>query len=86
MHDQELNVLSDAFGWGWDLFGTADFSFTPFLSQWIPIMQGVLLLAGLYFGISRGFLTLQEVVSDQRVRVKTLFFPACSAWWWSISL
>jgi hypothetical protein len=33
-------------------------------------------LAGLYFGISRGFLALQELVPDQQVRVKTLFFPA----------
>lgn len=25
-----LSVISDPFGWGWNLFGTADFPWTPF--------------------------------------------------------
>lgn len=75
-----LIVMSDPFGWGWDLFGTADFPFTPFLPRWIPIIQGGLLLAGLYFGISRGFLALQTLVPDPKLCVKSLFLPALLGW------
>jgi len=33
--------------------------FKPFLPQWIPVIQGVLLLAGKYFSCSRGYLAIK---------------------------
>ena len=34
-----LHVLSDPFAWGWDLFGTADFPWTPYLTGLMPYIQ-----------------------------------------------
>jgi len=74
-----LSVLSDPFGWGWDIWGTAKFPFKPFYAEWIPVVQGMLLLTGLYFGISRGFRGLAKIVPDPVVRAKAMFLPSLFA-------
>lgn len=40
-------VLSDPFGWGWDLFGTAGTAWLPFLTSFLPWAQAAVLLGGL---------------------------------------
>jgi hypothetical protein len=40
-------VLSDPFGWGWDLFGTASVAWTPYLAMVVPALQALVLLGGL---------------------------------------
>ncbi len=40
-------VLSDPFGWGWNLFGTASRSWTPYLTRALPVLQSAVLLVGL---------------------------------------
>lgn len=42
-----LPVISDPFGWGWNLFGTAGVPWTPYLTGAIPGVQVLALLAGL---------------------------------------
>lgn len=42
-----VSVISDPFGWGWDLFGTAGVEWTPLLPEWVPFIQIVVLIAGL---------------------------------------
>lgn len=44
-------VLSDPFGWGWNLFGSAEFPWTPILSSLIGFLQVGALLIGLLFSI-----------------------------------
>ncbi len=41
------SVLSDPFGWGWNLFGTAQLPWTPYLSSITPLLQVLALLGGL---------------------------------------
>lgn len=41
------SVLSDPFGWGWNLFGTARWPWTPYLSSITPLLQVLTLLGGL---------------------------------------
>ena len=41
------SVLSDPFGWGWNLFGTAQLPWTPYLSTITPPLQVLALLGGL---------------------------------------
>ena len=67
-----LSVVSDPFGLGWNIFGTANYPFKPFLTEWIPLIQGVILLAGLYFGLTRGYLAIKPVVDDPRSRAKAM--------------
>jgi hypothetical protein len=44
-----LSVLSDPFGWGWNLFGTKDMPWTPFLPDLAAALQLLALLLGLAF-------------------------------------
>ncbi|MFQ6090256.1 MAG: 4Fe-4S binding protein, partial [Candidatus Bipolaricaulia bacterium] len=46
-----LSVLSDPFGWGWNLFGTKEFPWTPSFATAIPYLQILALLGGLIFSI-----------------------------------
>jgi ferredoxin len=75
-----LIVLSDPLGLGWDLFGTANMPFVPFYPQWIPAIQGVLLLVGLYFGIDRGVKALEPLISDRFARIKAIMPASIFAW------
>lgn len=67
-----LAVLSDPLGMGWDLLGTAGQPFHPFWPVAIPYIQGVLLLAGLYFGLTRGFAALEGLLDSRRARALAL--------------
>jgi polyferredoxin len=40
-------VASDPFGWGWNLFGTAEARWAPALTGLLPVAQSAVLLAGL---------------------------------------
>ncbi|HEC23788.1 MAG TPA: 4Fe-4S binding protein [Chloroflexi bacterium] len=46
-----LAVLSDPFGWGWDLFGTAGVPWTPLWPDLIPFLQVGVLMPGLLFAV-----------------------------------
>lgn len=46
-----VSVVSDPFGWGWNLFGTAHVPWTPVLPQWVPYIQAVIVLGGLFYSI-----------------------------------
>jgi heme/copper-type cytochrome/quinol oxidase subunit 2 len=71
-----LSVLSDPLGLGWNLFGTANIGFKPFYPEWISLIQGVILLAGLYFGLSRGHAAIKELVINPALRAKAMIIPA----------
>jgi hypothetical protein len=74
-----LNVLSDPLGLGWDILGTAAFPFQPFYPESIPIIQGIILLLGLYFGLSRGYLAIKDIVNDSNLRTKAMIYPSVFA-------
>jgi len=70
-----LNVLSDPLGYGWNIFGTAHVSFNPFHPEIVPLIQGLLLLTGLYFGINRVYLSLTDLIADPSKRKKIILLP-----------
>jgi hypothetical protein len=49
-----LVVLSDPFGWGWNLFGTAHVAWQPVIPEYLGYIQLVLLGTGLYHALKRG--------------------------------
>ncbi|OGD18674.1 MAG: hypothetical protein A2W03_08760 [Candidatus Aminicenantes bacterium RBG_16_63_16] len=49
-----LITLSDPFGWGWDILGTARSSWLQVWPQGIPWIQAGIVLAGLHLGLKRG--------------------------------
>ena len=74
-----ISVFSDPLGLGWDLLGTADMHFAPLIPDWIPVIQGLVMLAGLYLGLSRGFLALKELLPDTGARLKAMLLPSVFA-------
>ncbi|MFQ6615653.1 MAG: cupredoxin domain-containing protein [Fidelibacterota bacterium] len=50
-----LHILSDPFGWGWNLFGTAKYPWTPVLTGAMPYLQVSLVIVGLMFALDYGF-------------------------------
>jgi hypothetical protein len=49
-----LTTMSDPFGWGWDLFGTAHVAWRPVIPEYLGYIQLVLLGIGLYYALKRG--------------------------------
>lgn len=49
-----LVTISDPFGWGWNLFGTAHVQWRPILPEYLGFMQLILLAVGLYHSLVRG--------------------------------
>jgi hypothetical protein len=74
-----VNVFSDPLGLGWDLLGTADSHFKALIPDWIPVIQGIVLLTGLYLGLSRGFMALKDLLPDSGSQLRAMLFPAAFA-------
>jgi hypothetical protein len=50
-----LAVISDPFGWGWNLFGTANSLWTPLGSNLVGPLQTGVLTAGLLFAVQTAY-------------------------------
>ncbi|HDY88662.1 MAG TPA: 4Fe-4S binding protein, partial [bacterium] len=64
-----IAVISDPFAWGWDLFGTAEFPWTPFLTYWMPYLQTISLLFGLVFSIDIGLKISRQMFINKKQAV-----------------
>jgi len=56
-----LPVLSDPFGWGWNLLGTQDVAWKPWLAGWVQPIQAGLLIAGLVASIAAADAILRKL-------------------------
>jgi hypothetical protein len=74
-----ISVFSDPLGLGWDLLGTADMHFAPLLPDWIPVIQGIVMLAGLYLGLSRGFKAIRDLIPDSSSQLRAMILPTACA-------
>jgi hypothetical protein len=59
-------VLSDPFGWGWDLFGTAHVAWTPLVPHWAPYLQVPVMLAGLGSALATGYPPARRLAASRR--------------------
>ncbi len=50
-----------------------------FIQDWILAIQGVVLLAGLYLGVSRGFMALKDVLPDTNSQIRAMLLPSIFA-------
>ncbi|MBI5879901.1 MAG: 4Fe-4S binding protein [Chloroflexi bacterium] len=53
-------VLSDPFGWGWNLFGTAQWTWTPYADGLLPYVQWLMLCLGLVGAIGVSLKTARD--------------------------
>jgi len=71
-----LGVISDPLGRGMNLFGTADFPWTPFHPAWVPFLQVPILLAGLYYGLRGLHKVGRQLFSDPQQLYRSMVPPA----------
>jgi hypothetical protein len=62
-----VSVISDPFGWGWNLFGTARLPWTPIGTNLIGFLQTGALAAGLLFSIRTAFGIAQQHNTDPQL-------------------
>lgn len=80
-----IRVISDPFAWGWNLFGTRDFPWTPFLTYWMPYLQIISLLFGLVFSIDIGVKISRQMFADKKQAIKSFSPIAGFLVLWTIS-
>jgi hypothetical protein len=67
-----VQVLSDPFGWGWDLLGTAHVPWTPVLPETVPYLQALILLIGLVLSTRKGYDVARELFQDRNQALRSL--------------
>jgi len=77
MESQKLFVLiSDPFGYGWDLFGTAATQFKPILTlETIWLLQVIAIIVGHVFGLYITHKHAYELFRDDRIRAVKCQIP-----------
>jgi len=70
-------VLSDPFGWGWNLLGTRDVAWRPWLMEWVPTVQAALLIVGLVASIWTADAVLRRL-AEGRQRIGGLTVQAAA--------
>ena len=73
-----LHILSDPFAWGWDLFGTAGFPWTPFATEWLVPLQFLSLLGGFALSADYGYRLCRQTYGGGR-RAAYGFIPLLAA-------
>lgn len=71
-----LGVLSDPFGWGWNLFGTADAPWSPVAPGIIGFSQTGVLVAGLLFSVQTAYKIARQHVNTHRAAFGAML-PIC---------
>ena len=67
-----LPVLSDPFGWGWNLFGTANIAWTPVATNAIGWLQVGLLTVGLLLAINTAYKIARQHSTSHRQAYRAL--------------
>lgn len=67
-----ISLISDPFGWGWNLFGTDGFHWTPFASGFVPYLQVLTMLLGLAFSIDIGHKISKQISEDEKTALRSL--------------
>ncbi|MDW7673319.1 MAG: 4Fe-4S binding protein [Bacillota bacterium] len=55
-----VSVISDPFGWGWNLFGTADIEWRPYFVSILPFLQ----LGFIWLGLSSAIILGDRIISE----------------------
>ena len=67
-----LRVLSDPFGWGWNLFGTTVLHWSPIFPNLIPFLQVGILIIGLLFAVNTAFEIAQQHTPSVQIAFRAM--------------
>ena len=70
-----ISVISDPLGWGMNLFGTAEFPWTPLKPEWVPFLQVPILLTGLYYALRGLHKVARKLFPNPAQRLRSLMPP-----------
>jgi hypothetical protein len=70
-----VSVVSDPLGWGMNLFGTAEFPWTPVKPEWVPYVQVAILLLGFYYGMRGLDRVSRRAFDDSKQRFRSIVAP-----------
>lgn len=65
-----LVVMSDPFGWGWDLFHTAHVAWSPVIPQWMPAVQVAIMAIGLMLTLKQTFKQAGKLYEDAKAKFR----------------
>lgn len=65
-------VLSDPFGWGWDLFGTANVPWAPLWPEYLVFIQIALLMFGFYIALKKSQVVGLSLFGDKLAAMRAL--------------
>jgi polyferredoxin/heme/copper-type cytochrome/quinol oxidase subunit 2 len=68
-----ISVLSDPFGWGWDLFGTRSYPWAPMWIEALPYVQVIALVTGLVYSIFVTYRLAREHSDNETQAIRGLF-------------
>ncbi len=71
-----ISVISDPLGWGMNLFGTAEFPWTPLWPDRVPFIQVPILLSGLYVALRGLHRVARQLFPDPLQLRRSLIPPA----------
>ncbi|MFZ5922233.1 MAG: 4Fe-4S binding protein [Chloroflexota bacterium] len=75
-----LAALSDPFGWGWDLFGTASLGWSPWLTGLTPFLQtGVLLGGFVWAALTSRKIAAEKADGTQALKLSVPVIAFCMA-------
>ena len=67
-----IPTISDPFGWGWNLFGTVDAAWSPILPHWVPYIQALLILIGLFYSIVSISKIAKRIFETKEAAIKSI--------------
>jgi hypothetical protein len=83
-----LSTLSDPFGWGWDLFGTAGHPWIQLLPEAIPWFQSAMVLIGFALALRTAHRAWEEIAKETRkaslgvLPIGGFLFAVCAGMLW----
>ena len=67
-----IPLISDPFGWGWNLFGTATIPWMRFIPEWIPYIQTPILIFGLIVSIVAAYKIVRQRTDDKSAAMRSV--------------
>ncbi len=66
-----VQVVSDPFGWGWNLLGTAEVPWTPILPDIVPYLQTIIMMIGLISAIVKGYAVARDLYKERKAALQS---------------
>ncbi|MBZ0304309.1 MAG: 4Fe-4S binding protein [Anaerolineae bacterium] len=72
-----VSIISDPFGWGWNLFGTANQPWTPILPGVVSFLQVGALMFGLLYALNTAYRIARHHVQDHQLALRAALPTMC---------